>query len=499
MGLGAATLALAVLAFIAWISYLVTRRPARRRSEPAPPNLEPYLTDDDLEATRLNSVLGAALVTTALLAVVMPIYYLNEGNRQEAAEHFFAEIALERGHEWWEEFACADCHGSDGGGGAATFIEARSGISTVWQAPSLNDILLRYEPEEARHWIVFGRPGTPMPAWGVEGGGPLSPQQVDELLAYITSIQISQTDAFAQVEGRVSRELARIDAGDERVDQAIADQVAEIAALEAAPDQFAAVSDFPAELRTLLTADGTCTAASAALYRTTCGSPGIDSDRDGLADAAEAGLNALIERMLELAPPSEATAGLERISFDPQNAFTNSDGARRIPDLEEAEEVIAEFTQIVRDLRLATENLDLLLETARRGLDFLLEAREERLYAFDFDAIAVAAFDGDVDDARRAAALFNAYCAVCHTAGFSAGPAFTKEAGSGSFGPSLRGGRSVVQFPDAADHLAFIIGGSEENVPYGVNGIGRGWMPGFGTVLSEHDLMLIVTFERTLP
>ena len=95
--------------------------------------------------------------------------------------------------------------------------------------------------------------------------------------------------------------------------------------------------------------------------------------------------------------------------------------------------------------------------------------------------------------------LYNAYCARCHTAGYSAGVAYTQEAGSGAFGPSLREGRSVVQFPDEADHLDFIINGSENGQGYGINGIGRGWMPGFGATLTQEDLMLIVRLERVLP
>jgi len=95
--------------------------------------------------------------------------------------------------------------------------------------------------------------------------------------------------------------------------------------------------------------------------------------------------------------------------------------------------------------------------------------------------------------------LFNAYCARCHTAGYSAGVAFTKEAGSGGFGPSLQGGRSLVQFPEFQDQVDFIIKGSENAKQYGVNGVGRGWMPGFGTTLSQADLESIVTLVRALP
>ena len=57
---------------------------------------------------------------------------------------------------------------------------------------------------------------------------------------------------------------------------------------------------------------------------------------------------------------------------------------------------------------------------------------------------------------------------------------------------------ALVQFPDIEDHYDFILNGSENWIGYGINGIGRGWMPGFGTVLRPPDLALIVDFERSL-
>jgi mono/diheme cytochrome c family protein len=51
-----------------------------------------------------------------------------------------------------------------------------------------------------RDILVYGRPGTPMPAWGAEGGGPLTTQQIDELIAYLQSIQISSDEAKEEVE-----------------------------------------------------------------------------------------------------------------------------------------------------------------------------------------------------------------------------------------------------------------------------------------------------------
>ena len=87
-------------------------------------------------------------------------------------------------------------------------------------------MLLRFSEEEVREILVYGRPGTPMPAWGTEGGGPLTSQQIDELIAYLYSIQISAEDARAQVETELRAELglgedARIDYDDPAVGEAL--------------------------------------------------------------------------------------------------------------------------------------------------------------------------------------------------------------------------------------------------------------------------------------
>ena len=173
-------------------------------------------------------------------------------------------------------------------------------------------------------------------------------------------------------------------------------------------------------------------------------------------------------------------------------------GPRPIPDLENAQLLVTDLGTIERDLRIASENLDKLLPAALNGLAAVVAAQEQRLYAIDIVALAAEEFDGNITDAQRAVGLYNAYCARCHTAGYSAGIAFTQEAGSGAMGPSLREGRAIVQFPDIEDHYDFVVKGSSNGAAYGVNGVGRGWMPGFGAVLSADDIMLIVRFERTL-
>ncbi len=92
--------------------------------------------------------------------------------------------------------------------------------------------------------------------------------------------------------------------------------------------------------------------------------------------------------------------------------------------------------------------------------------------------------------------IYQGLCARCHTSGYSEGPAFAQEAGAGSLGPALWDGRPNVQFLTADDMKKFLSEGSQLGVGYGVNGIGRGYMPGFGMVLSEADLDLVIQYLR---
>ncbi len=187
------------------------------------------------------------------------------------------------------------------------------------------------------------------------------------------------------------------------------------------------------------------------------------------------------------------------IEIDRTNAFsaTDAQGEPR-SDLATVRSARTALGTVMINLGATRDNQEKFLSSATTGLAFLEESAEARRWTVDYDALAADAFDGDVEAARRATGLYNAYCARCHTGGYAAGVAFEQEPGAGGFGPSLLDGRAVVQFPDPADHLQFLVVGSENAKPYGINGTGRGWMPGFGFVLSEADLELIVKFERAL-
>ncbi|MBT8208204.1 MAG: cytochrome c, partial [Acidimicrobiia bacterium] len=186
--LGAVVIAIAVVSALIWVAYLLrTGRTAEPSPEETPPNQQPFISDDEMESTRLNRVLGAAVISAAVLAIAMPVYYFSEANRQAEAAEKQNERDIHEGERWYTNFSCVNCHGPVAGGGAAEFIEPRSKLTTAWSAPSLNDVFYRYSDDEVRFWIVYGRDGTPMPASGLEGGGGMTSQEVDQVMAYIRS------------------------------------------------------------------------------------------------------------------------------------------------------------------------------------------------------------------------------------------------------------------------------------------------------------------------
>jgi mono/diheme cytochrome c family protein len=185
---------------------------ARRRAAEAPPNLAPYYDDETLEGPKLERVLGAAVIFSAVLAAALPGYWLLEPHRQQVMSKDFLADSVLRGKERFAvagtlppsevlPLECARCHGAKGEGGSATYLlkpdEPGEQPRTVsWTAPSLDDVLLRFSHDEVAQIITYGRPGTPMPSWGLAGGGPLPEQPIEDIVNYLQSIQISPKKAM---------------------------------------------------------------------------------------------------------------------------------------------------------------------------------------------------------------------------------------------------------------------------------------------------------------
>jgi mono/diheme cytochrome c family protein len=472
---GSLIIAIVAAAVVSWLAYIMSTLTKKVDNPDPGPNRRQPLPDEFLETRRLDRWLAAAVVFSGILAVSLPLYFLTEPNRQESFVHAFEEEAVERGAHLIEEFACESCHGPGFVGGAASYVEKRSDISVSWAAPALDDIFYRYDTDEIRFWLVYGRANSPMPAWGLAGNGPMNDQQIEDLIAYLGSIQISQEEALAKADTGVTVALNRLDNASTSVEQSIAGQEVLIAEIEAAPGL-------------LPVAEGYLARAQAALD--SAGSE-RDTDADGISDNSETEIEAVMAEAAATGLSFGGTA-ITAVPLDP----SNPESTFGVSDRQAARTAVSSLSSLVSNLRTTAENQEQLLTRAQVGLEYLLNARDNELWLVDTEGLAEATFDGNVADAERAVGLYNAYCARCHTAGYSAGVAYTQEAGSGAFGPALWNGRANVQFSSADDMINFIAVGSELGKPYGVNGQGRGYMPGFGQVLTQEDLELIVDYLR---
>ena len=221
------TLLVLVPALLLWGIFLVRNRMARQPGAMLgiPRAMRPGQPDAELEGPRLERVLVGGLVFTLVLAFFIPVYWLPEASRQAAFEERFAEEAVTRGRlifqkapildedadpvlfkEQEKEIAlgmgCANCHGgvdvdnpeNSAGGGLAqpAYVDPETGAQIQYQAPPLQNVFTRWDEEIVRFTIERGRPGTPMPAWGVDYGGPMTSQMVDDVMAYLESLPGNQ-------------------------------------------------------------------------------------------------------------------------------------------------------------------------------------------------------------------------------------------------------------------------------------------------------------------
>ena len=165
-------------------------------------NRKPYYDDEVLEGRRLERVQLLGLAFLAVLTVALPLYWIMEPNRQEEAQFGFEKRFVTWGGKLFKPtaeggFNCAGCHGgmkATGGVAPYAVTDPKTGeVKAVsWKAPSLNTVLYRYSPDEVKFVLNYGRPFSPMSAWGTIGGGPLTSQAIDTLVNYLESIQVPQ-------------------------------------------------------------------------------------------------------------------------------------------------------------------------------------------------------------------------------------------------------------------------------------------------------------------
>ena len=192
-------LSVAGWAVYGWFNIRAGRKEAGSEQKLAA-NRKPYYDDEDLEGPRLERVQFLGLVFLVILTISLPLYWILEPNRQAEAQFGFEKRFAKWGSQKFAStadggFNCAGCHGgmnATGGVAAYSVTDAKTGeVKAVsWKAPSLNTVLYRYSQEEVRFILNYGRPFSPMSAWGTIGGGPLNEQSIQNLVDYMASIQI---------------------------------------------------------------------------------------------------------------------------------------------------------------------------------------------------------------------------------------------------------------------------------------------------------------------
>ena len=155
------------------------------------PNRKPYLSDEEFENTKLNRSLLFSLVMLASIAVGLPMYWLAEPGRQENATSGVLRKDATRGEVLFEA-NCQRCHNPGGVGGVAPFTltdeaQGKFVAQVQWTAPALTSVFTRFDETEVRYILNYGR-GV-MPPWGTIGGGPMTDQQINELIVYLRTIQ----------------------------------------------------------------------------------------------------------------------------------------------------------------------------------------------------------------------------------------------------------------------------------------------------------------------
>lgn len=425
-------------------------------------NRSPALRDEDLEGRRLDLALLGNLVMLTIIAIALPFYWLGEPGREDGRNVDTARIFTNRGEEIYVEGAqCVNCHGSAGAGGSVTtsITDDDGGFvaQVVWKAPALNTLMSRHTEDEILYTLNFGRNGV-MPAWGGGGGGPLTDQQLEEVVFYLRSIQIDEERIRSEVESGVMQ----------RVEEWIVEDA------EAWPDEYlVAIREAEAaQLAALLLVE------EADL---SCSDDDLSADESALCD-----------------PLSEANDAV---------AAARSDGADQLDAdaiawLAEAQGV----AETAREMALAADgSLDDESNVNAAGENLPLRwAALELLTAEDSTVPNVEEYIRYGEFLFTNPAAQGTYsCARCHTFGFSydAGERFTLRAngttesilpegyqqGDGFFGERLTGDSTRNQFDTARTHALFIETGQSIGQTFGRGGSGgNGQMPGWGP-LTEAD------------
>jgi mono/diheme cytochrome c family protein len=118
-----------------------------------------------------TTLLIIGLVLTLLVLGAMTFYFVGENTRLAQAASVFTEERVARGRTIYNE-QCVSCHGGQGEGGVGPALNNRTVLKNT-----LDSVFFSV--------IRSGVPSTQMPAWSVDYGGPLTDEDVRDVVAFV--------------------------------------------------------------------------------------------------------------------------------------------------------------------------------------------------------------------------------------------------------------------------------------------------------------------------
>lgn len=550
----------------------------KKQDEKTAQNLIEFFSDEILESKKLERTLSVALLAVAVVAISISLYFIWEPTRQAKMTTSFDERSVRRGQTLYansamegynnvESLQCANCHGGydpDTGryanGGTANFTlksikdpstdEACAGdekfrnpdcitTTVAWKAPALNTVLYKYPIRKSEAGdpfksscrlldqrstpdcrsqvydiLTYGRPGTPMPAWGVAGGGPKNEQAIQDLVNFLSYIQLPEDEASQPIRsGEIIKQKAKIKVAEEALKKAKEDAIA--TGME--PSKVASAEPVVAAEKTLAT-------EKLALVSIEAKSETQYIREAAIAEAQESVNSA--QKMVDEESPQGLASALQEYN----NAVAKYNAEPLLKPFGNPQDYLDKLEKEQVDIKLEKEIEAAKIKgdkaKARKADAKLVEFNRLKEIAQNFvetrDAVATAKATNEIfapaslsnakarltqlQNQSDGELLFESNCARCHTKGWSyftpgnSRVPLPAAQGTGAFGPNLAGGDLKLQFPDAKDQATFIGNGSAFQAAYGVRGIGTGRMPGYnsvaGNVLTPEQIDAIVEYER---
>jgi uncharacterized cupredoxin-like copper-binding protein len=115
------------------------------------------------------------VIVFAMLFVAFPLYRSVDASRRVQAVADQDRALISGGRVIWNA-NCATCHGVNGEGGEGPALNAKEFLSAI-------------SDEQMHRIVAAGITGTDMPAWLADFGGPLTDQQIAEVVAFVRSWQ----------------------------------------------------------------------------------------------------------------------------------------------------------------------------------------------------------------------------------------------------------------------------------------------------------------------